>query len=158
MGEKIISNNIEGVIITPLQIFKDDRGSVFKMINSDEKTFDSFGENYISMCNPGVLKGWKYHYKVNQNMVCPIGNFEMVIYDSREASPTYRNIQKINFGENNYLRITLPPKIWYSFKNRGTSSAYIVNCVNLPHSPDESIVEPIVSKIIPFNWDEDTFE
>ena len=40
-------------------------------------------------------------------------------------------------GEDNYSRITVPPKIWFGFKGLSSRTSYILNISNLSHDPSE---------------------
>ena len=66
--DKIKFGQIKDVIITDLKIIKDERGAVFHMIKSNSPTFSGFGEVYFSKVNPGIVKGWKMHTKMTQNI------------------------------------------------------------------------------------------
>jgi dTDP-4-dehydrorhamnose 3,5-epimerase len=145
-------DQIEGVQIIPLKVIKDERGAVKHMIRSTDPYFKQFGEIYFSVTNPGVVKGWKLHKEVFQHMVCPEGQIQMVFYDSRENSKTFKKIQSITFGEENYSLIIVPPNIWYSFKAVSKTHAMIANCITLPHNPTESITCDLNSDSIPFKW------
>jgi len=79
---------IDGVLIKPLKVFADSRGKVMHMLRCDDEIFRKFGEIYFSVVNPGVIKGWKRHQKVNQLFAVPSGNILLVIYDDRGQSPT----------------------------------------------------------------------
>ena len=48
---------IEGVRITPLKTFSDERGSVKKMMSCVDPIFKKFGEVYFSVILPGKIKG-----------------------------------------------------------------------------------------------------
>ena len=43
-----MKKNIEGVIVTPLKIISDDRGSVMHMLRNDSKVFDKFGDLFFN--------------------------------------------------------------------------------------------------------------
>ena len=44
----MMTENIEGIKISPLKIISDHRGSVMHMLRSDSENFDKFGEVYFS--------------------------------------------------------------------------------------------------------------
>ena len=75
---------LEGVIITNLKQFYDDRGSVLHMINKNSESFKAFGEVYFSEIFPRCVKAWKKHKIQTQNFVVPVGNIKLVIFDDRE--------------------------------------------------------------------------
>jgi len=150
-NEKIISD----VIITPLLIFSDSRGSVLHMLKSDSPTFTKFGEVYFSEILPNSVKAWKKHKIHTQNFAVPIGNIKLVIFDDREMSLTKGKIQIIEMGRpDNYVRVTIPPNLWYGFTSIGNNKSLLVNCSDLPHDKSESLVLDFDSTLIPYNWNE----
>ena len=79
------------------------------------------------------------------NLVVPIGSVRFVFYDLE------KNIYREEMiGEQQYQRLTVPPKIWYGFQGRGLNSSLILNIANLPHSPQE--VESKELDMIKFDW------
>ena len=148
----IDDSNIVGVKLSPLKQIKDNRGKVMHMLRNDSENFVSFGEVYFSWINPGVIKGWSLHKKMILNYAVPVGNIKVVLYDARESSETYKIIQEVCIGENDYRLLTIPNNIWYGFKSLDDKSAMIVNCASIPHDPDEIVRQDIVGSIIPFDW------
>jgi len=75
-----------------------------------------------------------------------------VLYDDRKGSKTRGEIQEIFLSPENYLLVTVPPKIWNGFKCVGDQTAILANCATLPHNADEIIrVEPD-AQTIPYEW------
>ncbi len=145
-------NLIEGVILTPLKKIGDDKGMVLKMMTSASPTFKSFGEIYFSITNPGIVKGWKNHLEMIQNYTVPTGEMKFVLYDDRPNSKTRGLINEVTLSLDNYCLLTVPEKIWYSFKATSDCPALIVNCASIPHSPNEVISKNIDTKDIPYVW------
>eukprot|EP01133_Synstelium_polycarpum_P004768 gene4768-5555_t len=101
----------------------DERGAVFHYLRADDPAFKGFGEAYYSKVNPGIVKGWKYHREISQEFCVPFGRIDLVVYDGREDSTTFGQIDKITLDDDaNYFRLSLPPGLWYSFK--ATSKTY----------------------------------
>ncbi|MGE0268324.1 MAG: dTDP-4-dehydrorhamnose 3,5-epimerase family protein [Candidatus Omnitrophota bacterium] len=144
---------IEGVLIEPLKSFKDERGEVRHMLRRDAPFFKNFGEVYFSTINPGYVKGWKMHKEMTQHFAVPVGNLKLVLYDRRENSSTKGEIQEIIFGINNYQLVRIPPQVLYSFSPVGADHVMIVNCADMPHSPDESVQFDLNDQTIPYQWD-----
>lgn len=146
--------NISGVIIQPLKQIADERGKVMHMLRRDSGIFSGFGEVYFSLIYCGKIKAWKRHMKMTQHFAVPVGKVKLVIYDGREDSATYKEIQVINLGEGNYVLVKIPPLLWYGFMGLSTNPALIVNCADMPHNPEESEGLEAGSKLIPFFWGE----
>jgi len=149
----MLNEIIEGVILTSLQEFKDDRGSVLHMLRADSSDFIRFGECYFSEVLPGAIKAWKKHTKQTQNIAVPVGRIKLVIYDNRYNSPTKDKLLILELGRPDaYFRVRIPPEVWYGFSCISSSSALIVNCADIPHSVVESEIMNYLDPLIPFNW------
>ncbi len=143
---------IDGVIITPLSQFLDERGKVMHMLRCDSEVFQQFGEIYFSCVYPGAIKGWHIHKRMTLNYAVPHGNIKFVLYDDREDSPTRGELQEIFLGQDNYLLITVPPLVWNGFKGIGQEMAIVANCASIPHDPDEIERLDPFDKRIPYDW------
>ena len=156
MGEKldITSTEIDGVTTTNLSQINDSRGSVLHMLRSDAEDFISFGECYFSEVLPGAVKAWKYHYNQTQNITVPVGRIRIVIYDNRELSLTHGKILILEIGRPDaYIRIHIPPELWYGFRCISSSPALLVNCADIPHHPKDSKILEKDDDSIPYFWD-----
>lgn len=143
---------IEGIRITPLQRFPDERGAVMHMLRSDGPIFETFGEIYFSMVYPGAIKGWHKHLEMTLNYAVPVGMIKLVCYDDREDSSTKGNLFEAFVGDLNYVLVTIPPLVWNGFKGLGSAPALVANCATIPHSPDEIVRLDPFSSDIPYDW------
>lgn len=143
---------INGVICEPLKQIADDRGKVMHMLRSDSPLFSRFGEVYFSVINAGVVKAWKKHAKMTQYLAVPVGKIKIVIYDDRKDSSSYKTIETISAGEDDYKLIIIPPLLWYGFKGVSKKPSLIANCADMPHQSDEIKRLDHDTAIIPFNW------
>ena len=149
MGSELIN----GVKITRLKEIISDKGSVLHFLRNDDSDFISFGECYMSEINSDAIKGWKKHFEQTQNIAVPIGKIKFVLFDSRDNSATKNLINEIIIDrKDNYIRLTIPPNIFYAFKNLDKSNSLIVNCPDIPHDPFESEIIDIASNLIPYQW------
>lgn len=149
----MVNSNIEGIVLTKLKQIHDERGSVLHMIRSDSKEFVKFGECYFSEVLPKKIKAWKCHRLQTQNLAVPVGIIKIVIYDSRENSNSKGLIEEFTIGRNhNYLRIKIPPGLWYGFSCLSNEKALLVNCSDLPHDQNESETKEINDPSIPYSW------
>lgn len=152
MDAKINSQSIEGVTVTPLKKIADERGCVMHMLKSSQPgEFIHIGEVYFSLTNPGFIKGWKYHKEIRQQMVVPMGSVRIVLHDDRLDSKTKGAVQVVDFGDCNYVLLTIPPQIWYAFAAKDEKPAMIANATSAPHRPEESVVKPLDSADFHFN-------
>jgi dTDP-4-dehydrorhamnose 3,5-epimerase len=147
-----MNNNIEGVVIKPLKQIPDERGKVMHMLRADDPEFEKFGEIYFSVVYPGVIKGWHLHKSMTLNYTVVSGMIKLVLYDSRENSPTKGNLQEIFLGQDNYCLVKIPKGIINGVKGIGQKPAIIANCATEPHDPKEiTRIDPL-NNDIPYDW------
>ena len=143
---------IDGIVITPLKQIPDERGKIMHMLRSDDPQFERFGEIYFSMVYPGAIKAWHLHTKMTLNYAVVVGMVKLVLYDPRPSSPTKGEIQELFLGEQNYMRVKIPPGIYNGFKGVGAVPALVANCATIPHDPAEIQRLDPFSKDIPYDW------
>jgi dTDP-4-dehydrorhamnose 3,5-epimerase len=144
---------IDGVIVTPLKQFFDERGKVMHMLREDSSVFSQFGEIYFSCTLPGVVKAWHLHKKMTLNYAVIHGQLKCVLYDDRAESPTYGKVEEYFMSPENYYLLTVPPLIWNGWKGIGTTEAIVANCATLAHDANEIIRKSPFDPNIPYDWD-----
>ena len=87
------------------------------------------------------------------NYVVLKGNIKFVLYDGREDSPTFKEIQEVIIGENQYVMVTVPPFVWNGFKGIGLEEAIVINFTDIPHSAEEIVrMDPHHNDLISYDW------
>lgn len=145
---------IEGVKVKKLNPIPDERGWLMEILRCDDEIFEKFGQVYITTAYPGVVKAWHYHKFQTDNFTCIKGMMKVALYDARENSKTYREINEFFIGEKNPLLIKVPPMVYHGFKAIGDETAYFLNIPTLPYNrkePDEYKLPPD-TKEIPYDW------
>ena len=79
---------------------------------------------------------------------------KLVLYDMRKESPTYKQIQEVFIGEDNYCLVHIPPGIANAMTVVGSSYSLICNVASKPHNPNIKYlrVDPYSGEI-PYNWE-----
>ena len=144
---------IDGVKVTRLNQFIDERGKVMHMLRNDWDVYDKFGEVYFSCTNPNVVKAWHLHKEMTLNYAVITGCIKCVLYDDRNNSPTKGEINEFFMSPEDYYLLTVPPLIWNGWKGVGTSISIVANCATIPHSNDEIIRKSPFDKSISYDWD-----
>ncbi len=145
---------IDGAVVKQLKVIPDERGYLMEMLRSDDPVFERFGQSYVTACYPGVVKGWHYHRKQTDHFVCVKGMAKVVLYDSRETSPTHGQVQEFFMGERNPILLKIPRLVMHGFKAVGTETALIINFPTELYNyqePDEYRVA-WDSPDIPYDW------
>ena len=60
---------IHGVLTKPLKVIPDERGWLMEMLRDDDPFFQRFGQVYLTVVYPEVVKGWHYHKKQTDHFV-----------------------------------------------------------------------------------------
>ena len=145
---------IEGVKVKKLKVIPDERGRLMEMLRCDDDLFIDFGQTYMTTAYPGVVKGWHYHKKQTDNFVVVKGMMKVVLYDSREKSSTYKEVNEFFMGEHNPMLLQIPTFVFHGFKCVSEMEAICINVPTHPYNydqPDEYRVAPN-SKEIPYDW------
>ncbi len=147
-------NLIDGVKIKKLRVIPDERGRLMEMLRCDDDLFIKFGQAYITTAYPGVVKGWHYHKKQTDNFAVVKGMMKVVLYDSREGSPTKGEVNEFFMGVHNPMLLQIPTYVYHGFKCISEEEAMVVNCPTEPYNysePDEFRVHPHENDI-PYDW------
>ncbi len=145
---------ISGVKIKKLKVIPDERGRLMEMLRADDEIFIKFGQIYMTTAYPGVVKAWHYHKKQIDNFVVVKGMMKVVLYDAREDSPTYKEINEFFMGEHNPILLQIPAFVYHGFKCISETEAIVINCPTETYSyenPDEYRVPPHGGEI-PYDW------
>jgi dTDP-4-dehydrorhamnose 3,5-epimerase len=148
------SRLIDGVRIKELRLIPDGRGYLMEMLRADEEIFDAFGQVYLSVGYPGVVKGWHYHKIQTDYFTVVKGMMKVVLYDRREGSPTNGEVNEFFIGELNPLLIRIPPGVLHGMMALGGVPGYLVNCPTRTYNyedPDEFRVDPHDGGV-PYDW------
>ena len=145
---------IDGVEIKNLKIIADERGYLMEMLRCDDEIFQRFGQVYLSVVYPGVVKGWHFHKKQTDYFVVVKGMTKVVLYDDRECSSTCGEVAEFFTGQLNPILLVIPPFVWHGIKGIGNEPAYLINCPTEPYNyeqPDEFRKDPHSGEI-PYDW------
>ena len=141
---------IQGVSLTPLKQIGNEKGLVMHHLNYLSPSFMGFQESYISKTYSGVVKAWKLHLEMTQNLCVPFGRFHFVLFDCRENSSTRGNLNHFILDEkDNFSLLTIPPKVYYGFKCICDDFGLIFNVTNILYDPNEVILTDESNEILP---------
>ncbi len=140
MGEVKLSE----IIVTPNARLITPNGDVMHGMKNSDNGFVGFGEAYFSWINANAVKAWKRHTKMTMNIIVPIGKVRIVFYNESEGF----RVEEI--GTDNYVRLTVPPGIWFGFQGMGNSHNLLLNIASILHDPNE--VERLEINSINYKW------
>ena len=145
---------IKGVEVKKLKIIPDGRGRLMEILRSDEPIFQKFGQVYMTTAYPGVAKAWHYHKLQDDHFTCISGVMRLALYDSREDSPTYKEINDFVVSLDNPILVKIPKLIYHGFKCVSDIEAIVINVPTMTYNykvPDEYRLDAFDNDI-PYDW------
>lgn len=139
---------VADIQITTLARIMADGGDVMHAMKNGDIGYSGFGEAYFSWISTGSIKAWKRHLQMTMNLVVPMGKVRFVFYSSNSEGK--QKFRSEIIGEERYMRITVPPGIWFGFQGLGNSSSLVLNLADIWHDPNEVERKPISE--INFIW------
>ena len=146
---------IQGVEVKQLTRNADERGFLMEIIRKDDPIFTKFGQCYVSMNYPGVVRAWHYHEKQDDFFVVVKGMIKVGLYDMREGSPTRGEVSEYYLGDNNNIVLKIPVGVAHGYKTIGVEPSLLVNFPSEVYDreePDEHRL-PWDTDQIPFDWE-----
>lgn len=136
--------NVDQILVTPLRRIQVEGGDVLHGMKNSDKGYVNFGEAYFSLIEVGAIKAWKRHLRMTLNIVVPSGAVIYAFVDERGT------IREELVSENRYVRLTVPPGIWFGFKGLHKPYSIMMNVADIPHDPAE--IERRTMDQIKYDW------
>lgn len=143
---------IHDVVVSPLAVFSDERGSVLRMSRQSDVYFPGFGEIYFSEILAGAVKPWRCHLKNTSQLAVPVGDVLIALFDGRSSSASYKGYMEVRSGRENYRLTIVPPGVWALFVGLGLGTSLIANCSDAPHDPSEILRRDAHDPEFPITW------
>jgi len=145
---------IDGVKVKKLRVIPDERGRLMEILRADDELFSEFGQVYVTTTYPNVVKAWHKHLKQSDNVVCVQGMIKLALYDPREDSPTFEEVNQFYLGVHSPILVQIPPNIYHGWMCVSDEEAMIVNIPTKVYdyqNPDEQRLDPHQNDI-PYDW------
>lgn len=134
----------------------DERGSVVEVFDprwgwhSDPLVYC-----YCFTVRPGYVKGWGLHKEHDDRYFILSGELEVVLYDERPDSPTYRLVSKLVISEYRRGLLCIPKGIWHANRNLGNKDAVVLNFPTTPyeHARPDKFRLPLDDDRIPYKFE-----
>jgi len=136
--------SVQEISVTALKRIPLADGDVLHVMKRLDQGYIDFGEAYFSIVNHRSIKAWKRHLRMTLNLVVPLGMVQFVFVD------TAGNIRKESVGTDRYVRLTVPPGIWFGFMGLSAPHSLLLNIADISHDPDE--IERKGIKEINYKW------
>jgi dTDP-4-dehydrorhamnose 3,5-epimerase len=139
---------LEDITLTPLNRIKTLGGDVMHGMRNTDPGFAGFGEAYFSLVSAGAVKGWKRHTKMTMNLLVPFGRVKFVFRIAGVNNLDMFRVEEV--GLDRYMRITVPPGIWFGFQGVFPGESIVLNIASIAHDPAE--VERLIISDVDYSW------
>lgn len=154
-------DDIVGVSLKSLRTFPDDRGFFREIVRASEPVFQggTFAQWSHSKMQQNVVKAWHYHHIQTDWWYFGIGHAEVVLYDNRTESPTYRRKLHFMLGDSGShpdaleAVVRIPPGVLHGLKVL-SESAHLFYLTSEIYNPDEEGRVPYNDPSVPHHWGE----
>lgn len=138
---KFVNDLVE---IKKLNIFANDQGYSFETIRADDKIYrGKFGQVFVSVLYPEVIKGWHLHHKQAEYTACVKGNIKYIAV--KENDDGTKSVQTLTIGEKNPIAIRVPTGIWHGYMPLSNQEAMVLHLMDKPYDindPDTDRKDP----------------
>ncbi len=124
--------SVAHVLVTPLRQIATEGGDVWHGMKANDPGYAGFGEAYFSCVSDGAVKAWKRHTRMTMNLVVPLGCVRFAFSDDGSTASRVEVA-----GPERYVRITVPPGIWFGFQGRHAPVSMVLNLASIPHDSTE---------------------
>ena len=138
------SVSVKKIKVSPLKRIPLPTGDVLHGLKRTDTGYTGFGEAYFSQIEFDAVKAWKRHTRMTLNLVVPVGIVKFAFVDDQDD----RFIKVVS--PHDFVRLTVPPGIWFGFKGLGKRKNLIVSCSTLKHNKSEILRKKI--KEIKYKW------
>lgn len=142
---------IEGVEVTSLRYFNDDRGWLTEVFRKDELSVVP-AMAYVSQTHPGVARG-PHEHRDQTDIFIFMGpsTFRMYLWDNRSGGGSEGRRMRFDVGVDNPTRVVVPPGVVHAYKNIGPLEGLVLNC------PDQLFAgEGRKEPVDEIRWEEDS--
>lgn len=146
---------IDGLEVAPLAANRDARGWLTELSIFDQAR-EPIVHVYQVTAAPGSVRAWVYHKRQTDRLAYTEGAFEVVLFDARPQSPTYRVLNVFRLGAQNPALLRIPPFVVHGVRNLGKDAASFINMPTRrydPAHPDKSRLAKDDPRI-PYRFDE----
>jgi len=123
---------IDGVVLTDLTVFADDRGSFSEAFrHAWFPGVPSFVQGNLSRSKAGVVRGMHFHLRQHDLWVPVQGRLQVGLFDMRNGSPTQGVGQAIDLDAGDPRSVLIPPGVAHGFQ--ALSDAVLLYLVTEPY-------------------------
>ncbi|MFH1112231.1 MAG: dTDP-4-dehydrorhamnose 3,5-epimerase family protein [Patescibacteria group bacterium] len=154
---------IDGVVIKQLKKMSDlsdtpeqktKLGFLLEVLRQDDQLLKKFGQTVFTVAYAGTIKAFHCHQKQDDLWFVASGQAKIVLYDRRPNSKTFKEIQVIMAGADDYKLILIPAGVAHGYQVLDQEPVllfYHTSEMYNKDKPDEERI-PFDDSTINFDW------
>jgi dTDP-4-dehydrorhamnose 3,5-epimerase len=132
---------IDGVRISPMQVWPDDRGYFLEIARMGKGLPCDFAHESTqvsaALSYPGTIKAFHFHRRQTDLWVPVQGMLQVALVDLRQHSPTYGSRNTLYVGNLRPWQVLIPPGVGHGYKVIGPDPALLVYLTNRFYDPTD---------------------
>jgi dTDP-4-dehydrorhamnose 3,5-epimerase len=153
-GERV-DRPLDGMLFHEVVRHRDDRGSVVELFDPRWGWHPApLVFAYLFAIRPGIAKGWGLHKEHEDRYFVIAGEMEVVLYDPRPESSTYKKICRVVLSADRPRLMNVPRNVWHADYNFGDTDVVVVNfpTIQYDHTNPDKYRLPLDTDLIPFDF------
>ena len=148
---------IEGVRLSPLRLWPDDRGYFLEVARLGTALTSGFPPESTqvsaALSYPATIKAFHYHAFQTDLWIPCQGMLQVALADLREESPTFGRRNTIYVGTLRPWQVLVPPGVAHGYKVIGESPAMLVYLTDRHYDPSDEGRLPHDSAELAYDWE-----
>ena len=149
---------IAGVELVRIAVHPDDRGFFEELCRLGQglaEPFAAAGRVQVSaaLSYAGTVKAIHYHLRQTDLWTPVLGQFQVMLYDLRVASPSFGRLNTFYTGVLLPMQIRIPPGVGHGYKVLGPESALLVYATDQFYDPSDEGRIPWNDPDIGYDWE-----
>ena len=147
---------INGVQVTPFEIWPDDRGYFLEVARLARDLGDDFPQKTTQVSAalnyPGIIKAFHFH-RIQTDFWVPAGGvLQVALVDLRCNSNTYGTKNTLYVGTLRPWQLLIPPGVAHGYKVIGKQSSVLIYVTNRIYTPEDEGRIPYNNTDINYDW------
>lgn len=141
---------IDGVTLRQVRTVIKDDGALTELYRDHWENIGEIRHVFQEVLIPNAVSAWHMHLETTDRLFVSTGSVKIVLYDSREDSPTRGLLNVFRFGSMRPALLLVPPGIWHGIKNVGSTDSLLINLTDKVYAyedPDHWRLPPNTDQI-----------
>ncbi len=146
---------IAGVVYKEVKNVIKDNGSLTELFRPEWFENTAIGQVFKVNLQPGAISAWHVHEVTIDRLSILLGTVKVVLYDTREDSPTKGLINEFKLSESRPGTVFIPPGVWHGVQNIHHRESMILNMVDVAYryeNPDHLRI-PFNDPQVPYTFE-----